>query len=463
MPDHRSAPRARRGSLAARLALAFVLVGVCSAAIVIAVVAFTSRRETTALSSAGRTQVAGQVSRELAAAYEAAGDRWTGADLEAAVRTAVGARAALILRDADGTLVAVTSPSGVQRATGGTTAPANLPLPGAAARISPVTSGSLTVGRAELRFAGSGLTGSEERLRDALVRAAVLAALAAALLALLVAAFVTRRLRDPLRRLARAAERLEAGDANARVDAPNAPGELGEVAVAFDHMADTLSRQHEARAAMLSDLAHELRTPLTILRGGLEELIDGEVAASPAELSSLQEEVLRVERLTADIWQLSESEPAYLQLQRSAVDLGTVALEATRALQASAAAAEVRLVVDAGEAGVQGDRQRLVQVATNLVSNAIKFTPAGGEVRIRTAVHDGQAELSVVDSGPGIGADELPRVFERFWRGRAAQGIGGTGVGLAVVQRLVTAHGGVVRAESPAGGGARFTVRLPLG
>lgn len=451
-----------RGSLAARIALAFVLVGLGSAAIVVIVVALTSRSETSSVVRGSRAEAAGSVRSALAAAYTAAGGDWQQADLATAVRRASAARAALIVRDRGGEIVAVSTPSGQQVVGSASGGRRQLPLTGAASERVQVRVGSRRVGSAELRFAGTELTRGERRLRDALVRNAILAALATALLALAVAAFVTRRLRGPLRRLAGAARALESGDADARVDDPRAPGELGEVAVAFDHMADALSRQHDARAAMLSDLAHELRTPLTILRGSLEELLDGDAVADPEELSSLQDEVLRLERLTADVWALSESEPSFLRLDTARVDLGDVVARAADALRQQADAAGVALRVSGRDVVVEGDARRLGQIAANLLTNALKFTPPGGTVDAAVSGADGWAHLVVADTGAGIPPDELPHVFDRFWRGRDAQGVSGTGVGLAVVQRLVQAHGGTVTAQSPPGGGARFTVRIPL-
>ncbi len=449
-----------RRSLSTQLALAFVVVGLGSASFVVAVVALTSRSATSAVARDARQGTTERVGAELASAYSEAGGRWEVANLTAAAAIANGARAALIVRNQRGTPVGVVRPSG--KVSSGTSAAGQLPLPDAAAERVDVVVGAERVGSGELRFAGTVLTRGEQRLRDALVRNAILAALVTALLGLAVAGLITRRLRPPLVRLAGAARRLEAGDPTARVAMAGAPGELGEVAAAFDHMADTLEQQREARAAMVSDLAHEVRTPLAILRGNLEELIDGHVAPNSGLFVSLQDEVLRLERLTDDLRALSESDPSFVVLELASVDLTAVVARAAAGLQPGAAASEIDLVVTGDPLELTADAGRLDQVVANLLTNAVKFTPPGGVVEAIVSRDGDSARLVVTDTGPGIPAAELPRVFDRFWRGDGAEHVGGTGVGLAVVQRLVEAHGGTVAVDNAPRGGARFTVRLPL-
>lgn len=448
----------RRWPLSGTLAAAFVLVGLVTAASVVSIVALTARNESASVASSARHAAAAAVRSRLASAYLAAGSQWAAADMSAAASSASAARAALIVRDASGRTVGIFSPSGQALATSG----ARLPAPGAATKRFDVMANDRVVGRAELRFAGTGLTRSEQRLRDALVRSAVIASFTAIVVALLVAAVVLTRLRRPLRHMARAARALESGNVDARVSDPTAPGELGELSVAFDSMADALASQRAARSAMVSDLAHELRTPLTILRGSLEEILDGDVAPDPTALASLQDEVLRLERLTDDLWALSESEPSFLRLSMARVDLTAIVAASAAALEPSARAGGVSIAVSGTPVCVMGDERRLGQIAGNLLVNAIKFTPDGGSVRAHVTAEDGWAMLAVSDTGPGIAPGELPHVFERFWRGEGTSEIGGSGVGLAIVERLVQAHGGTVSVTSDPGAGAQFTVRLPL-
>jgi two-component system sensor histidine kinase BaeS len=218
---------------------------------------------------------------------------------------------------------------------------------------------------------------------------------------------------------------------------------------------------------VVADVAHELRTPVTILRGQTEQLLDGIAEPTTAALVSLHDEVLRLERLTDDLATLSAADAAGLALRTAPIDLATLTRSAVEAMNATFddAGLHVDLHVDPDAAGrviIDADATRLTQVVTNLLTNAAKFTPPGGTVVVTVTRQGADAVLIVADTGPGVPADELPHLFERFWRGRAAGSRGGTGIGLAVVHALVTAHGGTVTADSPAGGGARFTVRYPL-
>jgi two-component system sensor histidine kinase BaeS len=181
---------------------------------------------------------------------------------------------------------------------------------------------------------------------------------------------------------------------------------------------------------------------------------------SRERLGSLHDEVLRLGRIVEDLGTLASAEAAALRLERHRVDLAEVARDASAALAPQFAAGEIELVADLHPAPVEGDRDRLTQVVANLLGNALKFTPVGGRVVVEVAAN-GDVELAVRDTGPGIPADELPHVFERFWRGRGAAEVGGSGVGLAVVAELVRAHGGEVAAATRPEGGAAFTVRLP--
>ena len=440
----------QRPSLRARLAVAFVAVAVSAVAALAVVMLAATRSETGRLSADARDQTAAQVTAELARAYQAAGS-WSGVDLGGALTLAQGADAVLIVRDGRGAVV-----GGGHFGRG--------PQSGRGAGTSAVTRaidvGGVRAGTAELRFRGA-LTRAEALLRDNLVRAALLGSAIAAAIALVGAALVSRRLAQPLQRLTQAARRLQSGDLNARADGASAPGELGELSQAFDGMADALARQERARRRLASELAHELRTPVTILRGNLEELIDGDDQPTPARLGSLHEEALRLGSLVEQLDALARAEAPVATLDRERVDLARLAAAQLEALapQLDAKRLEVERRLDPVLADV--DRARLGQVLANLLGNALKFTPEGGSIQIVVAQRDDAARIEVADSGPGIPDDELPRVFERFWRGRAGDAVGGRGVGLAVVDDIVRAHGGNVHVTNDPAGGARFVVSLP--
>ncbi|HET8683121.1 MAG TPA: HAMP domain-containing sensor histidine kinase, partial [Micromonosporaceae bacterium] len=288
------------------------------------------------------------------------------------------------------------------------------------------------------------------------------AALVALATALVVSWYVTGRLARPLAALAAAARRFAAGDRGARAGV-RGPGELGEVASAFDAMADEVVRAEAVRRQVAADVAHELRTPLAGLQAGLEELRDGLREPDPQRLAALHDQALRLGRVVDDLADLSAAEAAALSLRPAAVDLAGIAGAALAAQRPQLDAAGLRVDADlATPAPVWADPDRLHQAVANVLANAVRYCRPGDRVTVRAGVDGACATLTVADTGPGIPAEELPHVFDRLWRGRLARSVTGSGIGLAVVRELVTAHGGTVTAASPAGGGTVVTIRLPL-
>jgi two-component system sensor histidine kinase BaeS len=227
-------------------------------------------------------------------------------------------------------------------------------------------------------------------------------------------------------------------------------------------MARSLRHEDQLRRDMVADIAHELRTPVTILQGGTEELLDGIADPDPARLTSLHDETLRLGRLVDDLATLAAAQAAALTLQRAPADLGKIAAAAADALESQFTEAGLTLNLDTPEAAVSADEARITQIVTNLLTNAVKYTPPGGQVTLTTRADADAARLTVADTGPGIPAADLPHVFERFWRGTGAKGRSGAGIGLAVAAELAAAHGGTLTAASPPGGGAVFTLTLPV-
>ena len=387
--------------------------------------------------------------------YRAAGG-WPGADLRTARAIAVSGGALLEIRDRDGTLLLR---AGRGLGPGGRGQPRIGAAYGSARAIPVVVNGS-TVGTASVRFPENTLPPAERQLRDALTRTTVYGVLIAVAAALLVGFVVAEGITRPLRRLITAVQQLGRGDRAARANL-TAPGELGELAAAVDAMAATLEREDELRRALTADVAHELRTPVTILTAQCEAILDGVTSPNAEQVGSLYEEVLRLGRVIEDLETLASAEAAGLRLERAPVDLAALVEETTRLLAPQFEAADVTLVTRIGPATVEGDPLRITQVVRNLLSNALKFTPAGGSVQVAVRSGDGHVELTVTDSGVGILPQELPHVFDRFWRGTNSRKASGSGIGLAVVEQLVRAHGGQVHAANKAGGGAVFTVELP--
>jgi two-component system sensor histidine kinase BaeS len=321
----------------------------------------------------------------------------------------------------------------------------------------PVVVAGQTVGSVRLTFPTTASGGRAVAWSWVLSAAAV--ALAAALL---ISGYVARRLTRPLLALTGAARRFAAGDRAARTGT-GGPGELGELARAFDTMAGEVARAEQVRRRLAADVAHELRTPLAALQAGLEELRDGLRAPDAERLAAMHDQTLRLGRLVQDLADLSAAESAALSLHLTDTDLTTIARAALAAYRPRLDAAGLHVDADlAIPLPVHADPDRLHQAVTNLLANAARYCRPGDHATIRAHADAGLAILDVADTGPGIPADELPHIFQRLWRGQHTRAVTGSGIGLAVVRELIAAHAGTVTANSPAGAGTTITIRLPL-
>jgi two-component system sensor histidine kinase BaeS len=393
------------------------------------------------------------VAAALADAYREAGT-WEAADLRPAAAVAIAGGAVLDVRDADGTEV-VSPPAGLWPG------PSRTQTFGPAQAVSVVVAGE-PVGSAVIRFPVDAPRAPERELRDALTRVTLVGVAIATGAALLAAMVVSHAITRPLGRLTAAARRLEAGDRSARVKI-DAAGELGEVGRAFDSMADSLEHEDALRRSLVADIAHELRTPVTVLQAETEAMLDGVHPVDDRRLGHLHDEAVRLGHVVGDLEALAAAQAASLRLERRPLDLAEVVREAVEALAAGFEEAGVRLETSLEPVAVVGDEARLFQATRNLLSNALKFTPPGGAVEVTVASRNGDALIRVHDTGRGIPEDEILHVFERFWRGRDARATTGSGIGLAVVDELVRAHGGRVEVESTPRRGSTFTVILPRG
>ncbi len=281
------------------------------------------------------------------------------------------------------------------------------------------------------------------------------------------------RITRPLRELATAARRMADGDDEARVRVRSGD-EIGAVAAVFNSLAAQRSEQERLRRAMVGDVAHELRTPLSNLRGWLEAAQDGLAPFDEQLVASLHEEALQLQHLVADLQDLSLGDAGELRLHVERLDLGSLLEQVVRGHGAVAAAKGVALGLETTPGlALDADPVRLRQAVTNLVANAVRHTPSGGSVHVsgrmdeavtETAAGPGLAVIEVTDTGEGISSEDLPLVFERFWRADKARAreSGGTGLGLAIVRQVADLHGGSVTGASQPGTGSRFTMTLPV-
>ena len=280
-----------------------------------------------------------------------------------------------------------------------------------------------------------------------------------------VAAILALQITAPARELKTAARRVAAGDLAQRV-AVHSDDELGEVGTAFNEMATALARQEDLRRQLVADVAHELRTPLAVMRVELESLQDGLTKPTPEVVASLGEEVGLLSRLVEDLRLLSLMDAGQLSLQLQPV---APAEAVPRVLQQVSATAErkgvaLRADLPADLPAVRADPDRLQQILLNLLNNALRHMPAGGTVRLSALAEGTALHVQVADTGEGIAAEDLPHVFDRFYRADASRSraTGGTGLGLSIARGLVEAMGGRIWVESSPGQGAAVHFTLPI-
>jgi two-component system OmpR family sensor kinase len=285
----------------------------------------------------------------------------------------------------------------------------------------------------------------------------------------------TRGVLRPLDQVAGTAEAIAGGDLARRLQLPPGRNEVARLGKTFDYMVGRLVNTLEAQRRFVADASHELRTPLTSLKGLSEILMigahgnDSRVIEQSAR--AIHDELDRLSRLVNDLLTLSRldntpnSSNGGPAPRRVRMDVCATLNAAAQQMGTLAAARDVRFVAECGPAlWVAGDPGQLKQVLLNLLDNALRYTPPGGEVALRGAMEAGMARIDVRDTGSGIDADELPHIFERFYRGDASRSraTGNSGLGLAIVRAIIEAHGGTISVQSTVGSGTRFTIRLPL-
>jgi two-component system OmpR family sensor kinase/two-component system sensor histidine kinase BaeS len=270
---------------------------------------------------------------------------------------------------------------------------------------------------------------------------------------------------QPLRRIFAAIEAVSKGDLSVRVPDDSSP-QFGELIKRFNQMVVDLERADQQRRNLTADIAHELRTPLHIIQGKLEGMQDGVYEATAANVNDALDETKLLGRLVDDLQTLSLAEGGQLPLHKTQFAAAELLRSVESSFAAAASAASVELTTEVSDANMvlEADFVRLSQVLGNLVTNALRFTPAGGKIALRAAAIDGRIRIEVSDTGAGISADDLPFVFDRFWRGeksRTRDGQASSGLGLAIVRQLVLAHNGTIDLRSELGKGTTFVIELP--
>jgi histidine kinase len=311
---------------------------------------------------------------------------------------------------------------------------------------------------------GPELAGADlDRAFDAAIRPALLIAVAvSAVAATTVSAFATKRLLAPIKEIRRASQRMASGSYHEQIDLPAEP-ELAALAEDVNALGRALEETERRRTRLISEVAHELRSPLTTLEGYIEGLLDGVFVADDEVLGTAGREVRRMKRLADDLSALSRAEEGADTFHVEQVDLNTIAREVSSRLAPQIVGQGLHLETELNEPlPVRGDHDRLVQVITNLMANALAYTPSGGAVCVvgRREGHEGLVQVS--DDGAGLNLEQIEGVFERFYRADRSRP-GGTGIGLTIARSIARRHGGELSAASRGLGlGSTFTLRLPL-
>jgi two-component system sensor histidine kinase BaeS len=307
--------------------------------------------------------------------------------------------------------------------------------------------------------------GADKRFADAQARVAWGVGGAAVLLAAGVAWWASRRLLRPVRQVAAATHRLAAGDYGTRVAASADADEIGQLGRDFNQLAHTLQRNEVMRREFMADLSHELRTPLGVLHGELEAMQDGVRKLDAAQLASLQGEVATLHKLVDDLYELSLADVGALSYRKAELDLRELIDSTAGAFgeRLAGSGLKLQLQLPAEPLPAFGDERRLRQLFNNLFENSCRYTDAGGALQVQARQERGRAVIDVMDSGPGVPAEQLPRLFDRFFRGEASRNrkSGGAGLGLSICQRIVEAHEGRIEAKASPLGGLWLRVEIP--
>jgi two-component system sensor histidine kinase BaeS len=433
------------------LLMAFVAVSLVSLGVLLALAAWGATPRLTELDSIEHLDAASITAEQVARAYRESGG-WAGIHLTEPMNTARSRGAHLTVADDGGNRI-IGPPTG----DGGPTAPEYLgAAPSAEAAV--VAEGT-TVGTVTLTFVDHQALAVSRWVT--VMRLVGWAALAGLGVATLVAWVVSGWLLRPVHALTDSATQFGRGDRGARAGHHDLPGELGQLAREFDVMADTVAEQEAARHRLVADISHDLRAPLGTLQAELEELSDGLVPATPERLSAVHEQSVRLGRIVADLSAVDQGGSSR-GLIVSRVDLSRLVESCLAAKETQMRTGGITVSRTLHEAFADVDSDRVVEVVGNLVDNVVRYCPSGSTVAVTTALADGDAIIIVEDDGPGVAQVDLGHILERHYRGENSSTVTGSGLGLAVADELVRAHGGTIRVGmGEQGRGTRVVVTLP--
>lgn len=433
--------------IALRLVLAFLGVAAVAVLIVTVLTVLMGHQSIGDLRQERRDSLVASISAVAASSYNTGAPGWSDVDLQPAEALAEISGARLVVLDGAGHVVVSTL-----------TVPAN----GADLITRPIMVNGSPVGTVQVQFVDRRLVVAADNLQAAAIEAVLGATGVAALVALVVALVVARHFTSPVTRLVEWSLAVSQGDRDARVgELRHAPVELIGLGATLDKMSDALTSEEQLRREQAADIAHELRRPITVLQATCEALTDGVLPFDQEQVVSLREEVLQLASIVEDVQTLTDEDAPPRSALRTC-DLATIAESVATAWAASFTAAKLEFDWQLSPALIQVDPRRLHQVIANLLSNAMKFTPAGGQVQMNLIACSGQARLSVSDTGAGLDPEDRAHLYQRRWRGASSRGVQGSGLGLAVAAELMRAQGGHLEVASEPGRGSTFTIVMPL-
>lgn len=299
-----------------------------------------------------------------------------------------------------------------------------------------------------------------------------LAAIAALIAAVLASFFISRQVVTPIQRMMKLSHRIAEGEYQERLTIPGSShadqvDELDQLALSFNQMAEKLEKTENLRRQLIGDVTHELRTPLTAIKGYLEGLMDGVLTADPETYQQIHTEINRLQRLVNDLQELSQLESGAFQLEVKEVSPSTLldTIQSNFANQFEEKNLQLVVEIKPNLPQILVDKDRIIQVLTNLVGNSLQYTPGNGKVVIKVLRENSNLLFSVSDTGIGISAEQLPNIFNRFYRTdkSRARASGGSGIGLTIAKALVQAHQGRIWAISDGEGkGSTFTFSIPI-
>lgn len=282
--------------------------------------------------------------------------------------------------------------------------------------------------------------------------------------ALLLGAIMSKRISSPISRVISAAKSISSGYYSERISQKSNTSEINLLTATVNNLAESLEKQEALRKRLTGDVAHELRTPLATLQSHMEAMIDGIWEADAERLKSCHEEIVRISKLVGDLEKLTRYESDKLVLNKEYFDVSELAKRLIQNFESEFLNKGLKIEFEGTGNDIYADKDKITQVIVNLLSNALKYTPAGGVARVNINSSSEAVRIIVKDNGPGIPEEDLPYIFERFYRADKSRNrmTGGSGIGLSIAKAIVLAHGGVIEVQSSSETGSEFTVTLPL-